>query len=62
MKTRNWLADLADADLGIMHHALRMLLQHPHTSEVDREQAEALADAAWNEIVRRSGTHPTVLP
>jgi hypothetical protein len=46
---REWLHQVDDQDLGIIHHALRIAV-------VTDSGAHVLAEAAWAEIVRRAST------
>ena len=42
------------SDLNLIHHALRMLIQHPMTDAVEATEMSALADACWDESVTRT--------
>jgi hypothetical protein len=44
---RKWWLDPTDADLGAVHHALRMLAKHPMVSRSEAAQYTELADAIW---------------
>jgi len=50
---RPWLREVSNRDLSDMHHALRMILKHPTVSGEEARLFTNLADACWNEHVRR---------
>jgi hypothetical protein len=51
--TRAWLREVGSRDLGDMHHALRMIVKHPMVGGEEARLFTNLADACWNEHVRR---------
>jgi hypothetical protein len=54
-QSETWLQDVPRPDLSLIHHALRMLAQHPMVDDDEKARIEGLADRFWDESVRRGG-------
>lgn len=49
-----WTSAIPRPDLNLLHHSLRMLHQHPTTTDEERREIEGLADRLWEESVSRN--------
>lgn len=47
-----WISMVPQAELNLLHHALRMLAQHPTTGPEQQAESQSLADALWDQHVR----------
>lgn len=51
---RLWIRLVPRHELIVLHHALRMVAQHPNVTGANKDEIERLADDLWSESVRRS--------
>ena len=54
-RRQRWLSLVPRRELIVLHHSLRLVVQHPSIVGKEREQLEALADELWTESCRRRG-------